>query len=96
MASKITLKDWKNLQLSELLNKYNLTLGDMYIQAISESLHKVRTPTERRLWNEVDEDFIIKYKDKLTIKEISCVVHKSYYATLGKIKMMGLYEMIKK
>lgn len=94
MQNDIHIEDCEKLYLSELIKKYNFSIKEMYDIALVQRLYRFETPIERRKWTEVDSNFIIENKDTLSVKEVSSIMHKSYNATLQKVKLLGLYEMI--
>lgn len=96
MKKKIKLDDWKKMSLFELMKKYEINISEVYKIAIEQELYKNETPIERRAWKKEEKSLLLEYKDYLTIREFSNIFHKSYYAMLGQVKVMGLYEMIQK
>lgn len=96
MVDNISIKDWKALTLTELLKKYDISIEEMYDIALKKGLYNYVTPIERRNWTKEDANFIKRNKNFLSVREVSCIMHKTYYATLQKVKLLGLYEMINK
>ena len=94
MAKNISIEDWKNLSLTGLLDKYGLTLEEMYKVALENKLYKYDTPNKRRAWSDEDKEFLLNNKNNLTVNEAGRILHKSYNATLMYVKFIGAYEMI--
>lgn len=87
-------EDWTSLSINEKLLKYDIDKSKLYEIAYKEKLYNEEPIIERNRWTKCEEFFLEKYKENLSIRDFSNIFHKSYYATLQKVKLMGMYELI--
>ncbi|WP_367121462.1 hypothetical protein [Staphylococcus capitis] len=92
--SRISISEWTTLNLSELMEKKRCDAVTIYDYALREELYKHQTINERRKLSEIEKEYIINHLRHLTVNELSNVLHKSHYATLQLVKLLGLYDMI--
>ncbi|MDS3888917.1 hypothetical protein WL482_04275 [Staphylococcus hominis] len=89
----ISISEWKSLTLTELMKKKNCDAVTIYQCAVDKKLYKYKTIIERKKLSEEEKEFI-KKNNFLTVNELSNILHKSHYATLQIVKLLGLYDMI--
>lgn len=89
-------RNWGNKPIETIIMEMERDFSDILEIAYELNLHLVETANIRRTWTKEEEEFIKKYAKQLSIKEVSNLLYRSYYAVYQRVRFLGLEnEMIK-
>lgn len=98
MEQKEFIKEnWGIRPLPEIVEILEMSLSDVLEIVVDLELYQKETPNVGRRWTPEEERFLTDHAKQLSIREVSNVLNRSYYATYQKVRLLGLGDlMIKK
>ncbi|KMK75121.1 hypothetical protein [Alkalihalobacillus pseudalcaliphilus] len=89
------IMNWGKISIGEWMRTGSFTLSEFLQKAYDLKLYDQKTPDIGRRWTDIEDRFLEKYSNDLTVREASNLLHRSYYATYQRVRILGLNEMIK-
>lgn len=84
-------ENWGKDSILELIESQKISLKEFLEIALELQLYKRSTPNiGKRTWTKEEDNFLKKYANKLSVREASNLLYRSYYATYQRVRLLGL------